>query len=1324
MIYSFKNLSISVLLYTLLVSLCSLFSVTILSAQSIPSSFRRYTVEDGLENNIVFSAAQDRTGMMWFATATGLSRFDGNHFKYYPLPLRDKPMAKYAQVQFIVTDKHKEVWTIAGASLFHYSYENDRIQEVTEVSDWLSKSNSISCLGLANDSSKLLLGLNNGFCLYDPKTNRLLNAVDFSSFVRSIYQDASGIIWVGTNKGLFLFVQDGNQLVEYKHLMPAFNEFSEVGISGISNDQQGRYWIVTARGDIFILRRDIARVTNFLLTSKKSIRFTVKDVLHHKKEGVAYLALDGGGILVVDAELRIKDQLVSNPDEPFSISNNAVYDMFLDSYGRFWIVTYGGGVNVASGAESPFESFVHQQNKLNSLPNNAAKAVVEDTDSVIWFGTRSGISRYVPSTQQWTHLDTRTVRSGYVSDNILCMAATPSDIWAGTYGGGLLRINRRTNAIRLYAQTPGDTNTIGTDYVYAITTDALGRVWTGGIRGALSYYDPKTNIFHRYDTPFSSINSIIQHSTGNMVLATERGVFMLDDKRWVSVNKQLEGEKVLYLKEDDRGNIWSGTLGGGLYMISADRSITRQYTTKDGLISDVVGALMIDSSKRIWVGTSKGVSLLSITTGLITNFTRSDGLSGSQINYGAVCKLKSGSLIFGTTNGFTRINPVNLDRLSFEPRIVLTGLTVNNKLLTAQMSGTILPKQIDLLDGISLRYDENTVRFDFVNVSPSIAGKHIYSWKLEGYESAWSKPTTQSYAEYVKLPSGNYKLVIKAFSKGQPDKFAIRSILIQISPAWWATKWAFIGYSLIALGALLGVVHYYKIRTARKKFAERLRINIALSHEIRTPLTLIKEPLNAILRSGTLIEADQTHLLLAKKNVDTLEKIISQFIDYQRAGAQSFPLDLQLGWVGKLIDQSVDAFRPLYREKDVSIDCTYQIDPIIIPLDADKLEKAIVNLLANALKYTPSGGQVQLSVGAKGKSIQIVISDTGIGIPTDQQKFVFAGYFRASNAVNLKETGSGVGLMVVKELIEKQGGHIDFRSKESVGTTFTITLPINNPLFDDRQPTDATMLVPANQEIETVEGIASKPQKILVVEDNDDLRLYLQDVLSKQGYFVHAESNGRTALNYLNGSIVNLVITDVIMPELNGFQLCAAMRKDMRTCHIPVIMLTAIHDREYLLEGYKSGADDFVRKPFDLTYILTRIENLVFNRTRFQAKILSVFTEEPALIEADNELGWLKKTTELIVEHLSDPDFSVEKLSLLMAMSRPVLFRKFKAIAGQSPQQFILQVRLRRAVELLQSGRFNINEVAYECGFSDPKYFGKVFKKFFGTSPSEFKQAK
>lgn len=1284
--------------------------------------FERFNVESGMQNNIVFQTTQDAKGLIWFATMTGIDRFDGNKFIHYAVPLKNGGYTSYSQIPYILSDAEKQIWAASANAIYLYNLKKDVFEIPEFVNGILEKNRAITSLSVGNQGKNLLVGINSGFYIYNHSERKIITPTNFNKYVRCVFQDNKGLVWVGTNKSLHRFVIDGGQANELISSMPALVQLKEMPISHISQDNFGRFWIVSTQGGLYVYDEKSDKIEKVLLPKAAVRSYTVKDIYFEKQTGNAYISMDGAGLIVIDKNLAIVGSYQTNEDDLTSLSNNAAYDIFSDRYNRLWITTYGGGVNAVIPATQPFVSFQHEINNNNSLSNNAAKAVTEDATGNIWFGTRKGISKYNPVSKMWMHFNEETKSPIFTSDNVLSLnTGTQNTIWVGTYGGGLIKINAYNNEINTYLSKSYDSNSIGTDYVYAVLNDSKGRVWAGGIRGQLSYLNINTGKFTRISTPIASINCIIEDSNAEILLGTEKGVFAIQQNKIVNLFPQIVTEKILTILEYSPNKYWLGTLGGGIIVVSKEKGIEQIFKSEAGLPSDVICALIKDKNGDVWSGTSKGIAQYQSKTKTFIAYTKADGLSGSQVNYGAAYFTKSGEIIFGTTDGFSAFSPQKIKSKGYKPFIVFTGLSVNNKQISVGEENKILQQQIDELGELQLEYNHNSFAIDFVNTSPALSGKHLYSWKLEGFDKEWTKASVIPSAVYTNLNSGKYSLLVKAFTKGQTEFSDTRRLNIQILYPWWRSGWAYLMYLFIVTAGIIAGRNYYKNLSTRKKYAERLRLNTSISHEIRTPLTLIKGPVSALSVSPDLSKENQSNLLLAKKNIEKLENIIGQFIDFQKTGVDKMQMQVRKGNIITVLDDVIASFIPLMKQKQIHFTYLKTSEEIELLFDKDKIEKVFNNLISNAVKYTPNSQDISVAVTKDSKYFIITISDTGIGIPKEQQKFIFKGYFRADNTVNLKETGSGIGLSVAKELIEMHHGKLSFTSEQNKATTFSVKIPLQNdsllPYLINQKEFDEIIEIPVLSNLQSKNTIN---KQIVIAEDNDELLQYLKAELTKVGYNVFPAVNGLEAYNCVQKNNIDLVITDVMMPELNGFQLCEKLKNEISSCHIPIIMLTAIHDKDYLLEGYRCGADDYVKKPFDLAYIITRIENMLQNRTRFRNKILSVFDQESALTNGDADISWLKTATEIIVEKISDPQFSVEMLSSLMNMSRPVLFRRFKAITNESPQHYINQIRLRKAVELLNKKNLNINEVAFECGFGDAKYFSTSFKKHFGKSPSDY----
>lgn len=1307
-----KELYKKVLMIIFFVS--NIIAPTILHGQQY--SFNHLSVDEGLQNNVVFSITQDKEGFMWFATLTGIERYDGNNFKHFKVPNYYRKADEFAQVNFISNDIKNRLWATSNNSLLKYNPNTESFEIVDIINQYLKNYQVISALFI-DSNGNVWLGLSNTLLVYNPKLNKVYSSKQIKSFVRAFYEDSDGSIWVGTAKGVInVLLKD-----EITILKPDQNPIYRIkeAISFIDRDRNERLWIGSLEKGLWVVD-DINNRIKILNIPKSSGRaFTVKDIYHDDFKGIHYVSLDGGGLLLINQNLDIITNIKSDEDRPKSLSNNGLYDIYVDMFKRMWISTYGSGINYTNTELQPFVNFTHEVNNNASLANNMGRCVVEDNKGKLWFGTRKGLSIYHPNTKIWNKISTSDKLS---SDNILAIfAGKNNNIWAGTYGGGLLKISADNFKTTVYRRNEQLVNSIGTDYIYTVLEDKNGNVWTGGIRGNISLFNPKTEKFYKVPISANSINRIFQSSSKKVYVGTEKGLFIIDyhmnnnqEPKFSSILHLSKFERVLTISEPYSGKIYIGTQGLGVQIIDLNNKKIGEISSKNGLPSDIIAGIISDRRGDLWISTFSGIAHLIAQDKVIT-YTKADGLAGTQFNVSALCSTANGDLIFGSTDGFSKFNPSHILNVAHQPILALTKLKIDNNEIKNDGITEIMNLPLNQTSSIKLKYNQNNFSIEFANLAPNTTGRHIYSFFLKGVDKKWTTMTSANSAAYSNIPPGEYEFYIKAFSKGK-QREASRKLTILITPPWWKTNIAYIIYIVLLSALGYGIRNYYLIRKARKLYAERLKLQINIAHEIRTPLSLIKGPISILEKHQHYSEEDRRNILLAKQNVIKLENTIDQFIDYQKAGLNKMLLKVGTYNFIKVCDDLVSYFQPLFNEKHIHLNYKKNQDIIKLPFDKEKIEKLLSNLITNAIKYTPVDGEVTITVAAREFDVEFNIKDNGIGIPKVEQKYIFNGYYRADNTVNHKEKGTGIGLSIAKEMADLHHGKLYFTSSENEGTCFKLRLPINNPEI-------SAFIINREENEENKESKyhnnKSEGKRILVVEDTDDLRLFLCDELKNSGYLVHEAQDGIAAIELLKKINVDIIITDVMMPRMNGFQLCKEIRKNLQISHLPIIILTAIHDKEYLLEGYKAGADDYVKKPFDLTYIKTRIEGLLTNRIIFKNRILSVFDHDE-LPQEDQDIKWLKEATSLITDHLADPNFSVEKLCDMMAMSRPVLFRKFKAITGNSPQTTINQIRMRKAAELLKSKKHNINEVAYLTGFSEPKYFSTTFKKHFNQSPKEY----
>lgn len=1278
-------------------------------------NFQRLTVEDGLFNNIVFGVVQDNKNFMWFATMSGVDRFDGKSIVHYRLS-EDKTEGNYEfrQVINVLKDKNGEIWASTSTQLYKYDRISDQFTFVLNYGPA-----STSAITVFSDKhSHIWIGTNNSLLRYNITSKKLTQISSEKNATKSwaFTEDYNGNIWVASGIGVQQYLYN-THLNTFKKINFPLNIKIKLDAAALLFDKKKALWIGTQENGLYIIDTKTKQRVNTSTINKLVKNTAIRSIVYLPKANQYLLGTDGDGLITLSEELDIISHDTYNSDKPSSLSGNGIYKIYNDKFDRLWITTFGGGVSYTLD-KLPFKNFVHEINNANSLYNNMGRSCAQDDDGRLWFGTSKGISIYNPATKLWRYLSLGTQDRPNDGANVLSLLNTGDGfIWAGTYGNGLKKINTKTGKIDHYSIGDGKTlqTSLSTNYIFSLYQDVRKNIWIGGIRGSICVLNPQLSVITTY--PVRDVHAIIENKNGDILAGGTNGISLINTHTnavsKITLSPEYQSMQVFSMYRQPDETIWLGTRGTGLLLYKPGKGIVKHYMETNGLPSAMVYGILPDGQQRLWISTSNGLSCLTPRTESFQNYSRADGLGTSQFNGGASYKTSGGELVFGGTNGFVLFNPLDIKHKSYPSRITFTDFRIANQSVIAGTENAPIQKQIDDIAEIYLKHNQNSISFNFVNISPQSADKNSYSWKLEGFDKSWSPPSPAGTANYTNLDPGSYTFKVKTLNNSYNNQ---RSINIIISRPFYASWWAFLIYIVVVALLFIGLKSYAQNWLARKRYKERLQFFINIAHDLRTPLTLIKSPISSILDKPGISPEDKKSLVIAERNADRLTRLVTQLMDFQKADLNKMVIQADRYNIVSALQDILKSFKPLFDEKKIVLDFKCDLDELMIWLDADKFEKIIYNVISNAIKYSKTGGTVRVALEKEETQCIIKVADDGIGIPYKQQKHIFSGYYRAYNTANLQETGSGIGLMLTKQLIELHKGQISFSSTQNVGTEFKLSFLLKDHFSTEQKLNDYKKTDEINQE--TNED-SRKKERILITEDNKDLRAYLINELSNF-YIADEAENGKEALKLTKQHSYSLIISDVMMPELNGYELCSTLKNQISTCHIPIILLTAIHDEDYRLEGYNVGADDYVQKPFNIQHLIKRIDNLLKNRAIIKNKFFNVVEKPNFDVNEDPNSVFLNKATQIVTKNIQNPSFSIDNLCSELAISRPVLFRRLKSIADVAPQDFIKNIRLKIAAELLMSKKYSISEISFLTGFSDPKYFSTSFKKKFGQSPSEY----
>ena len=920
-------------------------------------------------------------------------------------------------------------------------------------------------------------------------------------------------------------------------------------------------------------------------------------------------------------------------------------------------------------------------------------------------------------------------------------------IWLANYPTGITIRNNRYGRYDLIKHSLGNNRSLVNDQVHDVIEDSDGDLWFATSNG-ISFYQTDTREWCSF---FSSFDPVPDDENHIFLALCEvspgviwaggftSGIYKIEKKKGFKISylspaaiAGIRPDQYIYdIKKDSSGDVWSG----GYYHLKRINLETKNVRLYPGVSS--ITTILEKNARQMWIGTrmgtEKGNTIYSPKDHFFRNWTREQGLMSVNFNAGSATTYSNSTLVFGGNDGAVKF-PTDIEIPEpYYSRLLLRDFMIAYHPVYPGDDGSPLKKDINETDCLELAYGQNTFSLDVASINYDYPSNILYSWKIDGYHKEWTRPSQDNRIVVRNLPPGSYTLQIRTVSNEEKYKtYETRSIQIIITPPIWASMWAMVGYAILVVLIMIIIFRVIMLHKQKKISDEKTRFFINTAHDIRTPLTLIKAPLEEVDENHMVAEKALPHMNMALKNVNTLLQLTTNLINFERIDVYSSTLYVSEYELNTFMNDVCAAFRKYAEMKHVRFVYESNFDYLNVWFDSDKMGSILKNILSNALKYTPEEGSVCISACEEGSTWSIEVKDTGIGIPSCEQKKLFRNCFRGSNVVNLKVTGSGIGLMLVYKLVKLHKGKIQIQSNEQQGTCVRVTFPKGNshlhkakfisPKLPDERP--ETIIPGSISDLPAMEisQINSSLQRILIVEDNDDLRNYLVDML-RTGYNIQSCPNGKEALIIIREFNPDLVISDIMMPEMSGDELCSAIKGDLEMSHIPVVLLTALGDEKNMLEGLEIGADAYITKPFSVGILKATIKNLLANRALLRQVYNSIEEEEQSFpVNCTNTLDWkfIASVKECIEKNMGDPDFNVEMLSSRHHMSRTSFFNKLKVLTGYAPADYIRMIRLQHAAQLLKQGEYTIAEITDMVGFSDAKYFREVFKKYYGVSPSKY----
>ena len=1279
-----------------------LIAFTLSIHTSFPANVKFYNVNDlyGISMRETASVCKDSNGFIWASSNTGIMRLAGDDCRIYSIPYQTTDIF---QVKLAYKNNLLIAYTSNG-QVFYYNAVYDRFDFMFHLSRILNFRHLIVTSTIIDNQGDLWMS--SCFGLYRYHNGEITLIENNSTELRSIEYDNDHILFIRGDEIRLMDVNTQTSSQIYKNsALSAFQDLTPLYYDATEK----KLWIGSTCNGVFYY--DFTGNTWAEIPLQSFPKQPVNAIQSYTGSTLL-VGIDGQGIWEISKKGdRVLNIYKENADDLFSIRGNGIYDIFCDSDKRVWICTYSGGLSFFEQTSPLVNQITHQVNNPNSLSNNNVNKIIEDSRGNLWFATNNGICCWETGADKWK---TFYHNNQEQAQAFLCLCEDDKgQIWAGAYSSGVYVLDGKTG--RELAHYANGIQGFSSNFVFDIFKDSAGDLWLGGVKGddVVCYILKENKVISYQNLP---VYAFAELSPNRMLAACSFGLCLLD-KQTGNVEILQDGYLLqdILVKGDD---VWMCTCGDGLLRFNLTNKTIEQFAIESGMPSNFVNSI-IEAGGYLWIGTENGLCRLNPKDKVVQTFSSLFSLSTISFNQSSRYKLHNGKLIFGTNKGAVLFDPEMLQETPSQGKIFFQDLIVSGRSIR-ESQVLKLTTPIDNLEEITLNYKHNNLILELLPLGISTSGAK-FSWKMTGIDREWNQPSSHRRLTYTNIPAGSYTLMLRMYGNSLSQTVTERQLVIRVTPPFWGTGW----FRLLILAFITGAIsfsfRFYTNRLEQRHTENKIRFFANMAHDIRTALTLITLPVEELKKEWNLSERGKHYLSLATEQVRHLSSVATQLLDFQKVDVGKEQLSLNMVDVVALIDNRRSMFESFAKSRNIEL--LFSASPSVYQTAIDEMmiEKVVDNLISNAVKYSQPNSQVKILFTGMSQRWTLEVKDRGIGISPKAQQKLFKEFYRGDNAVNLKTVGTGIGLLLAKNYITLHKGSIDCISQENSGSSFKITVP-----FREIQKT----VIPVQQENEippvpseiSVSPKDAKPKemRVLIVEDNEDLRNFMQYPL-QENFEVSIAADGVEAWDMIQQQLPDLVISDVMMPNRDGFELCRLIKSTYETSHIPVILLSFLTDKAQQLHGLGLGADDYVTKPFDMTLLAGRIASIIQNRKAIREKALKLIGGENDAPILSNELNdkFVKKAVEVIRANRANPEFGKDEFASAMNVSPSLLYKKIKSLTGQSPIDFIKTIRLNHALELLQSRRYNVTEVSELCGFSSVGYFSTAFKKYFGKSPSE-----
>lgn len=1325
-----------------------------------------YSTENGLSSSLINHLFQDSRGFIWIATEYGLNRFDGSGFTNYQHVAGDSASLATDYSCVIFEDSRHNLFVGCANGLMMYDRETDAFREIPMIRSGKQVMPHVTHLQEVRGGEVWLSTSGQGMFRLDSTMCRAVSVDDLFQQSNYIYQstfyvDSLSDIWIGTfGNGLARYVAKEKQLQSFEHLGYGTNE-----ITSIAEYESGNIFVGTRKHGVFRYDKENGRIEPVPYVGDDGY---ISVYCMAVVDGKLWVGTDGQGVKIYNPqEYRLEDYKIDNASVDFS--RGKVHAIMQDRDGNLWLGLYQKGVVLIPKQENPFEYYGNKSIYYNPIGQGCVVSVFQDSRQHLWVGIdNEGLYELDKDGKRLHHYAPGNGEHS-VPNTIMCIYEdSEHNLWLGSFGEGSVRLNRETGRCEPFSP-------VHIPIVYSIAEDKEKNLYIGAFGAGFYQYNLTTHELTHYESSKDEKNDprrdellndwisyIFCDSEGIVWLGHYRGVSCFNPKTKSFLdNRQRQNSLITdcigyAFAEDHDGNIWAGT-STGLYCFSKKTGGLRWFTTGDGLPNNVICGICEDEEGNIWVSTYHGLSKYDVKKDVFVNYYSADGLQGNEFSHGAYYKSGGGRIYFGGVNGITHFSPKRINADARELNVCITDFYVYNRPIhknTLSDGKPIISSSVQDAKVFRLSHHDNTFSIAFSTLQYNNPEQVAYQYRIKELDDEWSatKPGVNR-VTYNNLRPGKYTFLVRSFCAGNYSK--THTVGIWIASPWFKTWWAYCLYACLATLVVAGGIYIVMSRVRyRREIMKRehdeqlseakLQFFMNISHEIRTPMTLIINPLEKLMADEKKGELHKTYLMIYR-NAQRILRLINQLMDVRKIDKGQMFMKLRKTDMVGFVADVMQPFEYTSHKRGITFTFMHNMPQLEVWIDLNNFDKVLMNVLSNAFKYTPDGGEIEvaLSVGRNSswkdgaEYFEVTVTDSGVGIDEDKIERIFERFYQIDNDATKSNLGTGIGLHLSRSLVELHHGSIHAEKRtDAQGSRFVIRLPMGSGhLTADEMETSPAMTVSHTKRINpessfeeetAVKVSAAKPKtrlRILVAEDDAEIRAYLKAELSDE-YKVTVCNDGKEAYDIVLRDIPDLVVSDIMMPEMDGLTLCHKLKQNTVVNHIPVVLLTAKTRMEDTLEGMEAGADAYIVKPFNTEHLKRTIANLITNRRLLRSKFSGAQQQEDKVEKISiksNDEQFMERIMRVINKHLDDPELNVEMLASEVGFSRVHIHRRLKELTNLSTRDFIKNIRLQQAASLLkQNLKLTVSEVAYAVGYSNLSHFSNSFKEKFGVSPKEY----